>query len=119
MDILQIQFISNYIIIILFNIPDTFSSDFVTLMQIDCEVINTSMLHVREKSIPENLKNNQRSTEKTPKTNSEHHANQTYNKNNITDTKTQNKTYKPYFIDKRNVKTKLNNGNFDSTNFKP
>lgn len=29
----------------------------VTLMQIDCEVLNTSMIHIKESSIPDNLRN--------------------------------------------------------------
>lgn len=34
----------------------------ITLMQIDCEVLNTSMIQIRESSIPENLRNRSSST---------------------------------------------------------
>lgn len=40
------------------------SDGLVTLMQIDCEVLNTSMIRIKESSIPENLKN--RSTAAMP-----------------------------------------------------
>lgn len=85
------------------------------------------MLHVREKSIPDNLKtNNQRNAEKPLKTNpssstksgDEQHANQTFSEN-----KPPIKTYKPYFIDKSttegSIQNKFHNDNFDATNFKP
>ena len=93
-------------------------------MQIDCEVVNTSLLRIREKIIPENL----RTTIKVNDDNSSSNTNSTtsgdtlsnksnagdlnikekfYNINNVTIkpakvTENNNivKTYKPYFVDK-------------------
>lgn len=35
----------------------TYSSDYITLMQIDCEVVNTSLIQIKEKLIPTHLRN--------------------------------------------------------------
>lgn len=36
----------------------TYSPDHITLMQIDCEVLNTSLIQIKEKLIPKHLRNN-------------------------------------------------------------
>lgn len=124
------------------NNNDSFSSDYVTLMQIDCEVINTSILQIREKSIPDNLKqNNQRSTEKSDKSNEQKSRDDSYNRysghRNLTSSSNKNnnsvddddnnrndvdekklqKPFKPYFIDKTLIDAMKKI--YDNTNFKP
>lgn len=42
----------------------------VTLMQIDCEVLNTSMIHIKESSIPDNLRNRTSTSSSVPNRNS-------------------------------------------------
>jgi cyclic AMP-dependent transcription factor ATF-6 alpha len=39
------------------NINGTVSSDHITLMQIDCEVVNTSLIRIKESLIPKHLRN--------------------------------------------------------------
>lgn len=55
----------------------------VTMMQIDCEVTNTQLLHLQEAIIPKHLRNKDNSESNAPKT--EVSANNT-------------KSYKPYFL---------------------
>lgn len=77
----------------------TFSTppNHVTMMQIDCEVTNTQLLHLQESVIPEHLRRNQQSSDRASKPDSDHVANVT-------------KNYKPYFV-KENM-TDFNNKNY-------
>lgn len=84
------------------TVNDSFSSGgHVTLMQIDCEVINTSIIRIREKLIPDNLRKFT--------SGDDHHRGNSENSRNLTkgdERHTQRHqdgvkiNYKPYFIDK-------------------
>nr|XP_031848384.1 cyclic AMP-dependent transcription factor ATF-6 alpha isoform X1 [Nomia melanderi]XP_031848385.1 cyclic AMP-dependent transcription factor ATF-6 alpha isoform X1 [Nomia melanderi]XP_031848386.1 cyclic AMP-dependent transcription factor ATF-6 alpha isoform X1 [Nomia melanderi] len=72
---------------------ETFSTpaNHITMMQIDCEVTNTQLLHLQQSVIPNHLKNSNRSgnqTRQTPVTNDI--------SNSVTEDLTKN--YRPYFI---------------------
>ncbi|CAL7948068.1 unnamed protein product [Xylocopa violacea] len=73
---------------------ETFStpSNHVTMMQIDCEVTNTQLLHLQQSIIPNHLKNNNRSGSHTHRPDSE----------SGTVTVNITKNYKPYFIKETN-----------------
>ncbi|XP_076755147.1 bZIP_ATF6 domain-containing protein ATf6 isoform X2 [Xylocopa sonorina] len=73
---------------------ETFStpSNHITMMQIDCEVTNTQLLHLQQSIIPNHLKNNNRSGSHTHRPDSE----------SGTVTVNITKNYKPYFIKETN-----------------
>ncbi|XP_034194358.1 bZIP_ATF6 domain-containing protein ATf6 isoform X1 [Osmia lignaria lignaria] len=81
-------------------VNETFSTpaNDMTMMQIDCEVTNTQLLHLQQSVIPSNLKNNNRSRS---------HTHRTETASDISDAVTADttKTYKPYFIKETNHKT--------------
>ncbi|XP_076675280.1 bZIP_ATF6 domain-containing protein ATf6 isoform X1 [Andrena cerasifolii] len=74
-------------------INGTFSTpaNHITMMQIDCEVTNTQLLHLQQSVIPNHLKNNKRSRSDMRET----RAASDVSNPMTTDT---TKTYKPYFI---------------------
>ncbi|XP_046473871.1 cyclic AMP-dependent transcription factor ATF-6 alpha isoform X1 [Neodiprion pinetum] len=82
----------------------TFSTpaNHVTMMQIDCEVMNTQLLHLKESVIPEHLRRNQQSTDHTSKTDNDHVPTAA----NVT------KTYKPYFVKENITATDFNDKNY-------
>lgn len=98
----------------------TLSTEYVTLMQIDCEVVNTSLIQIKEKLIPKHLRSkartqNNRSPETTSTANSTASAErmkknlvpssslnfsrQSTDERPIVD-KELNRLYRPYFMDK-------------------
>nr|XP_012152167.1 PREDICTED: cyclic AMP-dependent transcription factor ATF-6 alpha isoform X2 [Megachile rotundata] len=78
---------------------ETFSTpaNDITMMQIDCEVTNTQLLHLQQSIIPTHLKNNR----------SRNHVRQTETADDVSNTVAAEttKTYKPYFIKETNRKT--------------
>ncbi|XP_076182946.1 bZIP_ATF6 domain-containing protein ATf6 isoform X1 [Ptiloglossa arizonensis] len=72
---------------------ETFSTpaNHITMMQIDCEVTNTQLLHLQQSVIPNHLKSNNRSGS---------HTRETHGASDVSDAVTANmtKNYKPYFI---------------------
>ncbi|XP_076376866.1 bZIP_ATF6 domain-containing protein ATf6 isoform X1 [Megalopta genalis] len=72
---------------------ETFSTpaNHITMMQIDCEVTNTQLLHLQQSVIPNHLKNSDRSGNETR---------QTHATNDVSDAIAEDiaKSYKPYFI---------------------
>ncbi|XP_076287075.1 bZIP_ATF6 domain-containing protein ATf6 [Lasioglossum baleicum] len=79
---------------------ETFSTptNHITMMQIDCEVTNTQLLHLQQSVIPNHLKNTGRSGNETRET----HAT-----NDVSDAVAEDiaKNYKPYFIKESSQKT--------------
>lgn len=65
----------------------------VPLMQIDCEVLDTHLLHVKYGSIPRHLRTPGNATQESTD-NNVHHSNATQK----TSYKVNNATYKPYFM---------------------
>lgn len=83
-------------------LSDSFSDDYVTLMQIDCEVINTSILQVREKLIPPHLRTTTAS--KYNSTNTTNNVSEQAKRSNVTEKIPDlAKKYKPYFIESGNL----------------
>lgn len=92
----------------------TYNPEYITLMQIDCEVVNTSLIQIKEKLIPKHLRNKAAHNTANNVNNSTYNANrtnfdsssapyQTYNgQENVSEEITQNsfKQYKPYFVEK-------------------
>lgn len=97
----------------------TFSSEFITLMQIDCEVVNTSLIQIKENLIPKHLRskgtvprtppgtsttNSTRSTAERTKNNfgpsPSLNFNQSTEENVPIVDKDLNRFYRPYFMDK-------------------
>lgn len=74
-------------------INETYSTpaNHITMMQIDCEVTNTQLLHLQQSVIPFHLRRSSKS---------ENSSNQTQTANDMSDTTTVNltRTHKPYFI---------------------
>ncbi|KZC07838.1 PREDICTED: cyclic AMP-dependent transcription factor ATF-6 alpha [Dufourea novaeangliae] len=101
---------------------ETFSTpaNHITMMQIDCEVTNTQLLHLQQSVIPNHLKNNHRPGNDTHQT----HATNDVS-DNVTDDTTKN--YKPYFIKesdqkdfhKKNLKDTYLDKNSDDYNKTP
>jgi cyclic AMP-dependent transcription factor ATF-6 alpha len=104
--------------IFFFQISGTLSSKFVTLMQIDCEVVNTSVIKIRERMIPEKLRSTWRHNTNTqnpenvgsikfPKT-YEHDKNISKQESGTVKTKKPiGNTVKPYFVNKFNENNQL------------
>lgn len=99
----------------------TYTSEFITLMQIDCEVVNTSLIQIKEKLIPKHLRskgttNGPTNTDGTEniRTAQRTKVDRTFERmsqpnytisENVSDEATVeakdfNKLYKPYFVDK-------------------
>ncbi|XP_062545576.1 cyclic AMP-dependent transcription factor ATF-6 alpha [Armigeres subalbatus] len=93
----------------------THSSDKVTLMQIDCEVMNTSMIQIREKTIPgdllrphakqeESSTGSNDNTKKTERSSTEYSDNNAHNMSSSTPVKDNHKTHykhpsaRPFFV---------------------
>ncbi|CAK9821710.1 Cyclic AMP-dependent transcription factor ATF-6 alpha [Anthophora retusa] len=78
---------------------ETFSTpaNHITMMQIDCEVTNTQLLHLQQSIIPNHLKSNNRSRS---------HTHPTQTANDVSDAVATDitKNYKPYFIKESNPK---------------
>lgn len=80
----------------------------IPLMQIDCEVLDTRLIHVKHGSIPQHLRTYANTTKGKPSSESSSFTN--------TDLpKYYNKVYKPYFINKKGIKTKRNFLNLNLT----
>lgn len=99
----------------------TYTSDFITLMQIDCEVVNTSLIQIKEKLIPKHLRSKGAATGQANTDGSENlrtaqrtKVDRTFDRmsqpnytisENVSDEATVeakdfNKLYRPYFVDK-------------------
>ncbi|XP_011159871.1 cyclic AMP-dependent transcription factor ATF-6 alpha isoform X2 [Solenopsis invicta] len=80
------------------SINGTFStpSNHITMMQIDCEVTNTQLLHLQQSIIPIHLRNSKPTSQ----------SNQSHSVEDIHDSSTDNITrnYKPYFLKEANRK---------------
>ncbi|CAH0553451.1 unnamed protein product [Brassicogethes aeneus] len=80
------------------------------LMQIDCEVLDTRLIHVKYGTIPQHLRTSENATATKP----ESHTSNNVSKSTESPTaKYAKKTYKPYFIDKNSFKvnSRFLNGN--------
>lgn len=95
----------------------TYTSEFITLMQIDCEVVNTSLIQIKEKLIPKHLRskgaatgqantNGSENIRTAQRTKVDHTSQPNYTisenvSNEATvEAKDFNNLYKPYFVDK-------------------
>lgn len=98
----------------------TYTSEFITLMQIDCEVVNTSLIQIKEKLIPKHLRSKGASTahhadgSENLRTSHRTKVDRTFDRmsqpnytisENVSDEATVeakdfNKLYKPYFVGK-------------------
>ncbi|XP_076232070.1 bZIP_ATF6 domain-containing protein ATf6 isoform X2 [Calliopsis andreniformis] len=100
---------------------ETFSTppNHITMMQIDCEVTNTQLLHLQQSVIPNHFRNNNRSESHT------RHANAASDMSNPVTANT-TKNYKPYFIkesdhkvfrkkDLKDINMDKNAGHFNKT----
>ncbi|EFN85214.1 Cyclic AMP-dependent transcription factor ATF-6 alpha [Harpegnathos saltator] len=82
------------------SIKGTFSTppDHITMMQIDCEVTNTQLLHLQQSIIPVHLRDNKSTSQ----------SNQTHSVEDIVNSSTANirniRNHKPYFIKEANKK---------------
>lgn len=103
----------------------TYSSEFITLMQIDCEVVNTSLIHIKEKLIPKHLRSKAATTgpanTENVRTAQRTKVDRTFDRmsqpnytisENVSDEATVeakdfNKLYKPYFVGKTFLDRKL------------
>ncbi|CAD7079466.1 unnamed protein product [Hermetia illucens] len=93
---------------------DSFQNDKVTLMQIDCEVLNTSIIELKKEFIPQHLRtpsgagtgaNAQRNSTRTFNVPNKYDIFEMANRSTRREAKEKddyNKIYKPYFIDKPN-----------------
>jgi hypothetical protein len=102
-----------------FVFSGTLSSKFVTLMQIDCEVVNTSVIKIRERMIPEKLRSTWRHNTNTqnpenvgsikfPAKTYEHDKNISKQESGTVKTKKPSgNNVKPYFVDKFNENNQL------------
>lgn len=71
----------------------------IPLMQIDCEVLDTRLIHIKHGSIPEHLRAYANITKEKP-----HSENSNFSNTDVP--KYYKKSYKPYFINENRVKTK-------------
>lgn len=82
------------------SIDGTFSTspNHITMMQIDCDVTNTQLLHLQQSIIPVHLRNNKSTTSQ---------SNRRHSVEDTVDTFTTNmtKNFKPYFMKKNKLKT--------------
>lgn len=69
----------------------------IPLMQIDCEVLDTRLIHVKHGSIPQHLRTYANLTKEKQSNN--------FNVSNTDSPKYYKKMYKPYFIKKNSVKS--------------
>jgi len=89
----------------------------ITMMQIDCEVTNTQLLHVKKGDIPAHLRQNDTgqysNTTASNKPHTEDNADHHFTSESPRPTMTRSQPYRPYFM-KPNHKKFMNSGEFPS-----
>ncbi|KAK5650525.1 hypothetical protein RI129_001554 [Pyrocoelia pectoralis] len=86
---------------LLSNVTSSPNPQTVSLMQIDCEVVDTHLLHVNYGAIPQHLRTHANTTQES------YTSKNVYHGMNVTNKKfTVKRTYKPYFMRKNYVKHK-------------
>jgi len=100
-----------------FNESMTAPPNHITMMQIDCEVTNTQLLHVKKGDIPAHLRQNDTgqysNTTASNKPHTEDNADHHFTSESHRPTMTRSQPYRPYFV-KPNHKKFMNSGEFPS-----
>ncbi|GFG40893.1 hypothetical protein Cfor_01456 [Coptotermes formosanus] len=100
-----------------FNESMTAPPNYITMMQIDCEVTNTQLLHVKKGDIPAHLRQNDTghysNSTASNKANTEDHTDQHFTSESHRPAMSRSQPYRPYFM-KPNHKKFMNTGEFPS-----